>query len=196
MKAKAKGAAMGLDEQELIRGCKAGDKSCMEMLFRSHVDSAVRLAFSITRNWATAEDAVQEAFIQAFRSIGTFQEGKPFKPWLAKIVVNKSRRIGAKFGVSWDELDPNQPNDTDDGTPERLLMEKEDKTRLMQAINLLGEKHRLPLILKYLSGLSEAETSEVLGVPITTVKSRLYVARRQLAEKLALLEGSEQRGKA
>lgn len=187
---------MGLDEQELIRGCKTGDKACMETLFRSHVDSAVRLAFSITGNWATAEDAVQEAFIQAFRSIDTFQEGRPFKPWLTKIVVNKSRRIGAKFGVPWDELDPNQLSDADDGTPEMQLMEKEEQAKLVQAINLLGEKHRLPLILKYLSGLSEAETGEVLGIPVTTVKSRLYVARRQLTEKLAKLEGSEQRGKA
>ena len=131
----------------------------METLFRSHVDSAVRLAFSITGNWATAEDAVQEAFIQAFRSIDTFQEGRPFKPWLTKIVVNKSRRIGAKFGVPWDELDPNQLSDADDGTPEMQLMEKEEQAKLVQAINLLG-KNTAFLILKYLSGLSEAETGE------------------------------------
>lgn len=187
---------MGLNEQELIRRSKQGDKSSMEALYRSHLDDAVRLAYMITRNWATAEDAVQEAFIQAFRSIGTFHEGKPFKPWLAKIVVNKSRRIGAKFNAPWDELDYQQADSSDDGSPEKRFLQEEERHRLAQAINLLREKHRLPLILKYLSDLSEAETADVLGIPVSTVKSRLYVARKQLAEKLKIIEGGEQRGEA
>ncbi|MGI6148663.1 MAG: RNA polymerase sigma factor [Firmicutes bacterium] len=185
-----------MDEQALIRQAKRGDKQSMEALFRSHVDSAVRTAYMITHNWATAEDAVQEAFIQAFRSLGTFQEGRPFKPWLTKIVVNKSRRIWAKFHSPWDELDQQVPDNSGHNLPEAEVLNWERRTRLIQAIKHLGEKHRLPLVLKYLSGLTEAEIGEVLGIPASTVKSRLFVARKQLAQKLADLEGGEQRGKA
>lgn len=185
-----------MEEQELIRRAKQGDKLSMEMLFKLHVDSAVRTAYMITRSWDTADDAVQEAFIQAFRSLGSFKDGRPFKPWLTKIVVNKSRKIWAKFSTAWDELDPQQADDSERGLPEAQVLQQEKRAKIIAAIKQLGEKHRLPLVLKYLSGLTEAEIGEVLGVPISTVKSRLYVARKQLAQQLALMEGGEQSGEA
>lgn len=185
-----------MEEQQLIQCAKEGDKSSMEALFRMHVDSAVRTAFMITHNWQTAEDAVQEAFIKAFRSLGKFQEGKPFKPWLTKIVVNQSRKAWARFHSPWDELDLQLADESSQGLPETRLLEWEKRSHLIEAVKLLGEKHRLPLVLKYLSGLSEAEIGEVLGLPVSTVKSRLYVARRQLAQKLAAIERGEQDGKA
>jgi RNA polymerase sigma factor (sigma-70 family) len=185
-----------LEEQELIRRAKQGDKPSMEALFRIHVDSAVRTAYMITRSWDTAEDAVQEAFLQAFRSLDKFQDGRPFKPWFAKIVVNKSRKLWARFGASWDELDPQHADDSARGLPEAQVLEGERRARLIEALKLLGENHRLVLVLKYLSGLTEAEIGEVLGVPVSTVKSRLFVARKQLGQKLALIEGGDPNGKA
>ena len=88
---------MSQDELELLRKSKKGDHDAMEVLFKQHVDAAVRLAYLITRNWATAEDTVQESFIQAFRSLNTFQEGRSFKPWFTKIVINKAKRVGPRL---------------------------------------------------------------------------------------------------
>ena len=86
---------MEINEQELIRRAKKGHQDALEQIFRYHLDSAIRLAYLITRNWATAEDAVQEAFLQAFRSLDSFQDERPFKPWFTKIVVKRRnvRRI-------------------------------------------------------------------------------------------------------
>ncbi|HBG10682.1 MAG TPA: RNA polymerase sigma factor, partial [Firmicutes bacterium] len=83
---------MDYPEQQLIQRAKQGETAAMEQIFRMHLDSAVRLAYLVTRNWATAEDAVQEAFVQAFRSLDTFQEHRPFKPWFTRIVINKAKR--------------------------------------------------------------------------------------------------------
>ncbi|HKM17210.1 MAG TPA: sigma factor, partial [Limnochordia bacterium] len=64
---------MAETEFELISKVKQGDRHSMEVIYQTHVEAAVRLAYTITHDWPTAEDAVQEAFIQAFRSIGTFK---------------------------------------------------------------------------------------------------------------------------
>jgi DNA-directed RNA polymerase specialized sigma24 family protein len=82
------------------------------------------------------------------------------------------------------------------GFTQAQVLEGERRARLIEALKLLGENHRLVLVLKYLSGLTEAEIGEVLGVPVSTVKSRLFVARKQLGQKLALIEGGDPNGKA
>lgn len=181
------------DEQDLIRKSKHGHHDSMEALFRQHVDAAVRLAYLITRDWSAAEDAVQESFIQAFRSLHTFQEGKPFKPWFTKIVVNKSKRIKNQWSTGQTFLEWEDVNTHVSYLPEEHTLEKEELDALFTAINALDDNHRLPLILKYLTGLSEKETGDVLGIPVSTVKSRLYTARQRLMKYLAEKERGEDR---
>lgn len=164
----------------------------MEVLFKHHVDAAVRLAYTITHDWSTAEDAVQEAFIQAFRSIKNFDEEKRFKPWFTRIVINKAKRVGTKFKVGAKLPDVEEENIHASFSPEETALLKESKTELYLAINQLDEKHRMPIILKYLSGLSELETASVLDIPISTVKSRLYVARQRLKSNITSSKGGEQ----
>jgi len=161
----------------------------MEAIFRRHVDSAIRLAYLVTRNWATAEDAVQEAFLQAFRSLHSFQDGRPFQPWFTRIVVNKAKRTKGRMqrGELPFDLELENPHRT--FAPEEHLLEKEKLDALFAAINELDDNHRLPLLLKYVSGLTEAETAEVLGLPVSTIKSRLYTARQRLKRQITELEG-------
>lgn len=181
---------MGQDEQQLIKLAKQGQAEALETIFRHHVDSAVRLAYLITRNWATAEDAVQEAFIQAFRSLNTFQMGRPFQPWFTRIVVNKAKRTKDRYDRGHQPLVSEQINTHGSFIPEAQTLEKESIEALFAAINELDDNHRIPLILKHLTGLSEAETAEVLNIPISTVKSRLYVGRQRLKQAIAQMEGS------
>lgn len=178
-------------EQQLIHLAKQGAQDAMEIIFRRHVESAVRLAYLVTRNWATAEDAVQEAFLQAFRSLNTFQEDRPFRPWFTRIVVNKAKRTRDRLHRGEQLFDFELENPHRSYAPEDRLLEKEDADALFSAINELDDNHRLPLLLKYISGLSEAETAEVLDLPVTTVKSRLYTARQRLKKHIDHLEGRD-----
>lgn len=185
---------MGLDEQKLIQQAKQGQVDALETIFRHHVDSAVRLAYLITRNWATAEDAVQEAFIQAFSSLDHFQDDRPFQPWFTKIVINKAKRTKDRFDRGHLPYEQEDVNPHGIFIPEDHALEKEGLDTLFTAINELDDNHRLPLILKYLTGLSEAETAQVLGIPVSTVKSRLYVARQRLRQHINDLEGGDGHG--
>lgn len=183
---------MAEHEFELISKIKQGDRRAMEAIFQTHVEAAVRLAYMITHDWPTAEDAVQEAFIQAFRSIGTFKDSMAFKPWFSKIVINKAKRIRKKFKIE-PEYVPNLEADPDPAvSPEDQALASEKTDLLYAAINRLDEKHRLPIILKYLSGLTELEIAAVLKLPQSTVKSRLYVARQRLKTSLEASERGEQ----
>ncbi|NLM25801.1 MAG: sigma-70 family RNA polymerase sigma factor [Firmicutes bacterium] len=177
------------NEQAIIQRVKQGDHQAMEILFRTHLDAAIRLAYLITRDWTSAEDAVQEGFIQAFRSINNFKDGLPFKPWFTKIVVNKAKRIKEKFGTERQIPASNYLIINDPASPEEISLDKEKEQALYNAINQLDEKHRLPIILKYLNELSEAETAQVLDLPVSTVKSRLYVARQRLKKHLIADQG-------
>ncbi len=180
---------MEITEQELIKQAKQGHQGALEQIFRSHLDGAIRLAYLITRNWATAEDAVQEAFLQAFRSLDSFQEERPFKPWFTKIVVNKAKRTKDRLDRGHLPYDMEEPNPHRDYAPEEHALDREGLDTLFDAINELDENHRLPLLLKYISGLTETQIAETLNIPGSTVKSRLYVARQRLKKHIAALEG-------
>ena len=182
---------MDLTEQQLIQLAKQGAQDAMEAIFRRHVESAVRLAYLITRDWATAEDAVQEAFLRAFGALHTFQDDRPFQPWFTRSVVNQAKRTKSRFQTGDVPYEVEVENPHRLFAPEEHLAEKEKLNALFAAINELDDNHRLPLLLKYVSGLSEAETAEVLGVPVTTVKSRLYTARQRLKKHMAQLEGRD-----
>lgn len=183
---------MDFNEQELIQNAKQGDKEALEQIFRLHVNSAIRLAYLVTRNWATAEDVVQEAFLQAFRSLHTFQDHRPFKPWFTRIVVNKAKRIGPRLDRGHAPYELEEENQHLSFSPEEQALENEGVDELFKAINQLDEQHRLPLLLKYISELTEAEIAETLNIPLTTVKSRLYVARQRLKGHLAQIKGGGQ----
>ncbi|HHT36731.1 MAG: RNA polymerase sigma factor [Candidatus Wallacebacter cryptica] len=183
---------MAVNEFELITKIKQGDRNSMAEIFEAHVDAAVRLAYMITHDWSTAEDAVQEAFIQAFRSIKSFKDGMAFKPWFSKIVINKSKRIKQKFRVDPEYIPNTEENPHLAFSPEDQTLVNEESGFVYEAINQLDEKHRLPIILKYLSGLTEKEIAEVLKIPQSTVKSRLYTARQRLKTALTAAERGEQ----
>lgn len=171
------------DEQALITAARAGDEAAMEALFRAHVDRAVRLAYLITGDWAAAEDAVQDAFVRAFRSLRRLREGAPFVPWFTSIVVNRARTARAK-ARNYEETVKRDLGPIPDATPEQTALDGERARLLLNAVRELDEKHRLPILLKYFGGLSEAEVANTLKVPVSTVKSRLFVARQRLRSTL------------
>jgi RNA polymerase sigma factor (sigma-70 family) len=170
-----------MDEQALIQRCQTGDVRAFEPLFQANIQMAVRTAYVITQDWARAEDAAQEAFIRAFQKIRSFRLGEPFRSWLHRIVINEARRLVAKFPKTRTEI-PVEISAPDDERPEETVLERERLSLLQKAIQRLKDEHQLVITLKYFTKCSEAEIATVLGVPQSTVKSRLYVARQKLTE--------------
>ena len=172
---------MATEEACLLRAARAKDESALEFLYRLHVEKAIRLAFLIIRDWDRAEDAVQEAFVRAFSSLGRFHEGKPFAPWFTRIVVREALRVRRKWKGQLTQF-----IDWPDPTPrvDESIASWEEQHAVREAVMQLKELYRLPLLLKYVSGFSEKEISEVLHLPFSTVKSRLFSARQILRARL------------
>ncbi len=147
-----------------------------------HLDSAFNLARWLTRNDQDARDVLQEAFIRALRFFGSL-EGEDPKPWFLKIVRNtcytwiKQNRDGATtepFDETTHAGDETAPD------PEFLLLLNADIARVRNALEQLAIEHCEILILRELEGLTYAEISQVLGVPIGTVMSRIARARAKM----------------
>jgi RNA polymerase sigma-70 factor (ECF subfamily) len=179
-----------MDEREAIARAKRRDLSGLEALVQLHQQSAVRLAAFITRDRPLAEDIVSECFLVAYDRLGQFDDQRPFQPWFHRSVANAALKAVShqhKF-VSLE----NWPGDngTMDHWLERVTSAGRDPleaaeqaevhTAVREAIASLSPRQRAVLALRYVSGLSEAETAEMLGVPPGTVKSRLAAALNRL----------------
>jgi RNA polymerase sigma factor (sigma-70 family) len=175
-------------ERELVRKCKAGDARFYEPLVRAYEPPGLRLALGMMGNHEDAHDALQEAFVKAFRSFRRFDSNRSFGPWFFQILRNQCRDMlrsrQARFRVeTLDEGLEARSADVEWG-PERKRERKEARALLWQGLERIGEEHREVLVLKELQGLRYTEIAAILEVPEGTVASRLFHARRALKEAL------------
>jgi RNA polymerase sigma factor (sigma-70 family) len=168
----------------LIAAALRGDTAAFEQLVRRHYPVAIAAARSFGGR-EDAEDIVQDAFVRAFAKLHRFQSGRPFRPWLVKIVANESSHYRRSRGRR-DALASrsaaraqNGPAAVDETVSLSLAEE-----RLLGAVRSLGERDRMVIVCRYLLELSEQETADVLGCPPGTVKSRLSRALERLRQTL------------
>ena len=177
-----------LDEAELVARAKRGDAAAYEELVRMHQAIAFRTAYVVAGSAADAEDAAQEAFVKAYRALGRFRTGEPFRPWLLTIVANEAhnrrRAAGRRAALALRAADEIRPGDAAP-SPEADALTSERRERLLVAVERLSDDHRLAIVCRYFLDLSEAETAAVLGVRVGTVKSRVSRALDQLREEVA-----------
>ena len=170
-------------ESELVAHAKRGDLDAFEQLVREHQGIAFRTAYVISGSAADAEEAVQDAFVKAHRALGRFRAGAPFRPWLLAIVANEARnrrRSSARRARFELHLAEERPSADAAPSPEAALLAREQRARLLAALETLGEEQRQAVACRYLLGLSERETAAALGCRPGTVKSRA-VARARAA---------------
>lgn len=183
-----------LEEPELVTRAVGGDVHAYEELVRMHQQIAMRTAWLVTRNAAEAEDAVQEAFVKAYRALRRFREGAAFRPWLLAIVTNEARnrrRSVARADRLTLRVAEVRPSGDAAPSPEAAALLQEERTLLVEALNAMRDEDRLVVGYRYLLGLSEAETADALGIPKGTVKSRLARSLGRLREALSAAdEGS------
>jgi RNA polymerase sigma-70 factor (ECF subfamily) len=178
-----------LDAEALIRRCQQGDRLAIEVLIRRYQNYVFRLCYLVMRNEQDAEDMTQETFIRAFRALPRFEirKGTSFEAWLYRIAVNACRsRMRRKWYqvLPWPEPAPQMVAEPEE-QPERQLLQGEQRDQILGAVDCLGEKHRLVIILRYYAGLSNEEIARTLDIPSGTVRSRLHIARRRLRDLLA-----------
>jgi RNA polymerase sigma-70 factor (ECF subfamily) len=153
---------------------------------------ALRVAYLVVRDQSEAEDVTQDAFVKAYRSLNRFRAEAPFRPWLLRIVRNEAlNRV--RSTKRRERLALQTSNDPVSGdaapSPEAVVMTEEERRRLLAVIEDLPGRYRSVIVHRYLLDLSEQETSEILGLPVGTVKSRNSRALQRLRRSLALEYG-------
>ncbi len=174
-------------EAILLAKAKDGDLSAYEEIVVQHQATAFRVAWLITRSSADAEEAAQDAFFKAYRSLGRFRDGAPFRPWLLRIVANeaRNRRVAEarreRLAVrAIEEIRGGE----EVASPEQELLGAEGRERLIAALGGLEERDRLIVAYRYFLDLSEAEMAASLGCRRGTVKSRLSRALARLRTEM------------
>ncbi len=179
-------------EQMLVMRLKAGDAEAFEELVRTAGGRLLAVARRFLRDEDAARDAVQEAFVSAFRAIQTFDGHSQLSTWLHRIVVNASlMRLRTRQRRAEQSIDPLLPSFTDDGQhaetlmswtecPERALEQKEMRIVIRAAIGELPDSYRVVLMMRDIEGLSTLEAADALGISENALKLRLHRARQAL----------------
>lgn len=189
------------EEIRLIAGAKHGDHGSFEELVDRYMGKAMTVARAYVRNREDALELAQEAFYRVYRSLDRFREGEAFAPWFYRILRNtclnwldkhKKRRhasLDAPIGGDPDGA-PMSHADPSTVRPERQVEQSEEQRMLRAALDRLPLIHREILLLRHFQDLDYASIAQVLDIPIGTVMSRLFHARRKLKEALdAYMEG-------
>lgn len=185
------------NDLDVIERWRNGDRSAFGTLVRRHRADAYLTALGITGNAEDARDLSQEAFVKAFQARKKFDPQRPFYPWFYRILKNHCLNFVQRVRKRTESLYHGNHEDerfASSGPTPLERMEKHERIELMRrAIDQLSFEHREVIVLKNFRGLSYREMAELLDMPIGTIMSRLYYARKALKE--IILEWERSGGK-
>lgn len=187
-----------MGDSELIAAAVAGEKAALEQLVGRHAPRVYRFAMRICRNQEDAQEILQDTFLRAIRSLGTFRGDSQFPTWLFRIVVTSCAKVRSKRGVvQAHEIPleapegiaadhPIHPHLMDwSQDPETSSLSAEAREYLEVAIDRLSHEYKGVLVLRDVEGFSTSDTAEILNLSPEAVKSRPHRARLFLREQLA-----------
>ncbi len=174
------------DEVRAIAACQKGDRNSYAVIVKIYGRRAICVATSIVRDATLAEDLAQEAFVRAYRALKRFDLSRPFYPWFYRILKNvcltalKRRRTG-DMSLDAENAPPvaGPPSDPSDRASRKELREQ-----ILTAMSRISEAHSEILYLAHFENLSYKEIATCLAIPIGTVMSRLWAARKALRREL------------
>ncbi len=178
---------VSLNLEQLLQRSQTNDPVVIEALVSQYHPYIYRLALSILDDPDEAQDAVQDAFISATMNLDRYRGESSLKTWLYAIALNtcrghlRKRRARQSMRKTWNAV---QSLVSRPPTPEESALRSESDTRLWDAVDDLGEKHRLPVILRYVHSLSVPEIAQIMDINEGTIHSRLHYARRKLQGRL------------
>jgi RNA polymerase sigma-70 factor (ECF subfamily) len=171
-------------DEVLIQRIAGGDRLAMQVLFARHHVRVYRFVLRLVRNESAAEDLISEVFLDVWRQAGRFEGRSAVSTWLLAIARFKalSALRGRKESELEDEVAEAIEDETD--TPEVAMQKKDTSEILRKCIETLTPEHREIIDLVYYHEKSVEEVAEIVGIPENTVKTRMFYARKKLAESL------------
>jgi RNA polymerase sigma-70 factor, ECF subfamily len=194
-----------IDEAALLERLRVGDEAAYEQMVRQFGGRLLAVAQRILRNEEDARDAVQSAYLSAFRGLARFEGGSQLSTWLHRIVVNAAlMKLRSRRRRPEESIEPLLPTYLEDGhhteqfsrhdMPADVLLQREETRALVRAcIDELPDRYRSILVMRDVEDVSTPEVAEMLGVTPNAVKIRLHRARQALATLLRRRMADERR---
>ncbi|HVW50229.1 MAG TPA: RNA polymerase sigma factor [Trinickia sp.] len=184
------------DDRALAAAVGAGERDAFAALMRRYNRRLYRLARAILRDDAEAQDALQDAYLAAYRAIGAFRGDAQLSTWLSRLVSNAclgrlrrdARRHAAAPMISTsanDESDRELMDTSHAASPDDALMRTQLRRLIERKLDALPESFRVVFVMRCVEELSVEETAQCLGIPEATVRTRHFRARSLLRESLA-----------
>lgn len=170
--------------ESIVRKAQTGDTKAFERLVRRLQDMAVGYAYSVIGDFHLAEDAAQEAFVQVHRTLGQLREPNAFLSWFRKVVYTQCDRITRRKRVQTIALEFTTTLAADQPPLSEIVETVELQQWVQNAILSLPEQQRCVVTLFYISEYSQREIAAFLDIPLTTVKKRLFDAKKQLKQRM------------
>jgi RNA polymerase sigma-70 factor (ECF subfamily) len=177
-------AAQATSDEMLLQSIAAGDKSAMHVLYARHNVRVYRFILRIVSDTSVAEDLVSQVFLDVWRTAGQFEGRSQVSTWM--LAIARFKALTALRNRRHEDLDQDevlQIADTTD-TPEAAMDRSQTSSQLRKAIALLSPAHREIIDLVYYHEKSVEEVGQIIGIPQATVKTRMFYARKHLAELL------------
>ena len=183
-------------DEELVSRVQRGDKAAFDLLVIKYQHKIIQLVNRYVKDPSEAQDVAQEAFIKAYRALGTFRGEAAFYTWLYRIAINTAKnylilrtRRHSNYQLDIQEVEAigNEPQLQGMDTPEQLILNEEIITTLNKAIEDLPEEMLLAFKLREFEGLSYEEIALAMDCPIGTIRSRLFRAREAIDKQLTPL---------
>jgi len=177
-------AARATTDEMLLVSIASGDRTAMHTLYARHNVRVYRFILRMVRDAATAEDLVSQVFLDVWRTAGQFEGRSQVSTWLLSIARFKA--LSALRQRQHEDIDQNDVLDIVDGadTPEQALDRSRTNAILRACVAKLSPAHREIINLVYYHEKSVEEVGRIIGIPQSTVKTRMFYARKQLAELL------------
>jgi RNA polymerase sigma-70 factor, ECF subfamily len=171
-------------DEVLIGRIANGDRLAMQVLFARHHVRVFRFVLRLVRNEASAEDLISEVFLDVWRQAGKFEGRAAVSTWL--LAIARFKALSMLRRKPEQELDEEAAETIEDGadTPDIALEKKEKSEVLRKCLTSLSAEHREIVDLVYYHEKSVEEVAEIVGIPEATVKTRMFYARKKLAELL------------
>ncbi len=178
---------------ELVRRAQQNERGAFDLLVLKYQHKVIKLVARLLRDPTEAEDVAQEAFVKAYRALGSFRGDSAFYTWLYRIAVNTARNsIASRQRRPLDyeaELSESEQNNVaarlkHDDTPEATVLSEEIRQTVNSAIEQLPEDLRTAIVLREIEGLSYEEIAVAMDCPVGTVRSRIFRAREAIDRAL------------
>jgi RNA polymerase sigma-70 factor (ECF subfamily) len=180
-------------ETRLAKLSRNGDRRAFAELVEMYKDKLYHLGYRMLNQRQEAEDVVQETFLRVYTNLERYDENQKFSTWIYRIATNlcidRLRKRKPSYSIDA-ELNDSEGTDwhallaSDDASPETELILSETQAHIREAIQSLPEKYKSVVVLRYLHDMSLQEISDILEMPVTTIKTRVHRGREFLRKKL------------